>query len=65
MSDARPGRQTQLCDESPQCEAIADSTGERCQRDAMEAIPYCGVHKHLLDVVDLRRMGLKRPKSDG
>ena len=41
------------------CEAYADSTGERCQHPAMGPFPYCGNHKHLLDDVDLERMGLK------
>lgn len=51
--------------DAKQCEAFADSTGERCQQDAMEPFPYCADHKHLLDDVDLRRMGLKPPKSGG
>lgn len=46
-----------------QCEAIATSTGERCERDAMDPFPYCSDHAHLLDEVDLRRMGLEPPKS--
>jgi hypothetical protein len=50
--------------ERQQCAAIADSTGERCQRDALVPIPYCGDHKHLLDEVDRQRIGLKPPKSD-
>lgn len=50
---------------SSQCEAIATSTGVRCERDAMEPFPYCSDHKHLLDEVDLRRIGLKPPKSEG
>lgn len=32
-----------------QCQAYADSTGERCQRDAMVHFPYCGDHIHLFD----------------
>jgi len=48
-----------------QCAAYADSTGERCQRDALPRIPYCGTHKHLLDDVDRGRLGLKPPKSGG
>ncbi|QLD88308.1 hypothetical protein HWV07_04370 [Natronomonas salina] len=47
------------------CEAYADSTGDRCQHDAIPGIPYCGTHKHLLDDVDVLRMGLKSLKSDG
>lgn len=49
----------------PQCEAIAASTGERCQREAMYPFPYCGTHSHLLDDVDKERMGLRPPKSGG
>lgn len=52
-------------DTSTQCEAIADSTGERCQHDAIRPIPYCGDHKHLMDEVDLNRIGLNLPKSGG
>jgi hypothetical protein len=48
-----------------QCEAFADSTGERCQRDAVSPFPYCSDHMHLLDEVDQRRIGLKPPISDG
>lgn len=47
------------------CEAFADSTGERCQRDAVAPFPYCSDHMHLLDEVDMRRMGLNPPKSGG
>ncbi len=47
------------------CEAYADSTGDRCKRDAVAPFPYCSDHMHLLDAVDLKRMGLKRPKSGG
>lgn len=50
--------------DAERCEAYADSTGERCQHPAMEPFPYCGDHKHLLDDVDLQRMGLKRPDWD-
>ena len=46
-----------------QCEAYADSTGERCQKRAMGPFPYCGDHKHLLSDVDLERMGLKPSKT--
>jgi len=48
-----------------QCEAYADSTGERCQHDAMGPFPYCADHRHLLDAVDLERMGLSLSKSGG
>ena len=41
------------------CEAYADSTGERCRQAAMTPFPYCADHQHLLDEVDLERMGLK------
>jgi hypothetical protein len=44
------------------CEAIADSTGERCQHPAAGPFPYCGDHLDLLDDVDKKRMGLKPPK---
>lgn len=48
-----------------QCEAYADSTGERCQHTALDPLPYCGDHKHLLDEIDLDQVGLKPPKSEG
>ena len=50
--------------DTARCQALADATGERCRHDAVEPFPYCGDHIHLLDEVDLRRMGLKPPKSD-
>ena len=50
---------------SARCDAIAESTGEQCEHDAVDPFPYCGLHMDLLDEIDLRRMGLKLPKSDG
>ena len=51
--------------DSDQCEAYADSTGERCERDAMTPFPYCELHiDDLLDEVDLERIGLK-PSNSG
>ena len=47
------------------CEAYADSTGERCQHTAIKGFPYCGDHKHLLDDIDIVRMGLKALNSGG
>jgi hypothetical protein len=47
------------------CEAIAESTGERCQHPAAGPFPYCGDHLGLLDDVDKKQMGLKPPKSGG
>lgn len=47
--------------DATQCQAIARSTGERCQQPAAGPFPYCGDHNHLLDDVDLERMGLKPP----
>ena len=35
------------------CEAYANSTGERCQREPMGPLPYCSDHIHLLNEVDL------------
>lgn len=50
---------------SNQCEAFADSTGDRCERDAMTPFPYCELHiDDLLDEVDLERIGLK-PSNSG
>lgn len=41
-----------------QCQAFADSTGERCQRVAMPLFPYCGDHIHLFDAeTDLHETG--------
>lgn len=62
------GRQVSLDDyldpvDGARCEAFAESTDERCRQNAMEPFPYCADHKHLLDDVDLRQMGLKPPKS--
>jgi len=37
-----------------QCEAIANSTGRRCEHDALLGVPYCPDHYHLLDEVDMR-----------
>jgi hypothetical protein len=45
-----------------QCTAIAESTGERCEHDAVAPFPYCGDHMDLLDEVDLVQMGVKPPK---
>lgn len=47
------------------CQAIADSTGERCQHPVAGPFPYCGDHLDLLDDVDKKQMGLKLPKSGG
>jgi len=41
---------------SDRCEAIADSTGERCQHETVDPFPYCNLHLDLLDEVDLQRM---------
>jgi hypothetical protein len=40
-----------------QCTAIAESTGERCQRESVGPLPYCELHNHLLDDVDLQQIG--------
>ena len=61
--DGPTSRQLTLDDLDRRCEAIAASTGERCEHDAVEPFPYCGDHMDLLDTVDLERMGLKPPKS--
>jgi hypothetical protein len=43
--------------DTSRCEAIADSTGERCQRESVGPLPYCELHNHLLDDVDLQQIG--------
>jgi len=73
MEDKPPDeeRQASLTDfpvdlaDGDRCEAIADSTGERCQHQAAGPFPYCGDHLDLLDDVDKKRMGLRHSKSDG
>lgn len=56
-TDDVAGEQATLQDyhatDTPRCEAYADSTGERCQRPALPAIPYCPDHRHLTDDTDL------------
>lgn len=47
------------------CTAYAESTGERCRHTPMGPLPYCADHRHLLDDVDKREMGLKPPISQG
>jgi len=32
-----------------QCEAYAERSGERCEHDALPALPYCADHIHLYD----------------
>lgn len=51
--------------DAERCEAIADSTGERCKRAAIKGFPYCGLHKGLLDEVDIVRIGLNALESRG
>ena len=60
--DTATSRQLTLDDLDRRCEAIAASTGERCEHDAIVPLPYCADHKHLLDAVDLERMALKLSK---
>ena len=60
--DGPTSRQLTLDDLDRRCEAIAASTGERCEHDAIVPLPYCADHRHLVDAVDLERMALKLSK---
>ena len=60
--DTATSRQLTLDDLDRRCEAIAASTGERCEHDAIVPLPYCADHRHLVDTVDLERMALKLSK---
>lgn len=45
-------KQLSLADFAPpsdQCQAIAERTGEQCEKDALVAVPYCSDHMHLYD----------------
>jgi len=45
-------QQLSLADFTPapeQCQAYAERSGERCEKDALVALPYCADHMHLYD----------------
>lgn len=58
-----PEQQLTLDEAEPpaRCKAYAESTGERCRHTPMGPLPYCADHRHLLDDVDRRELGLKPP----
>ena len=53
-SDSPPPdeRQVRIEDNSGQCQAIAVSTSERCQHDALPGIDYCAQHIGLASLVE-------------
>lgn len=53
MADTRDEGQRALSEfatDGTECRAIAESTGERCERDRVaDTVPYCPLHLHLFD----------------
>jgi len=51
MSQTDPGSRgpSAPTDECQRCHAVAVSTSERCQHDALPGINYCAQHIHLTD----------------
>jgi hypothetical protein len=73
MTDAPDERQRRLAEfatddattDSDTCTAIAESTGEQCQRDRLtERVPYCPLHLHLFDLDSDTENPSNPPKTD-